>query len=53
MLTVAGNVVVALGAALALKTILQGQTFFRVVLYLPVILSISVVGIVWGPRHQQ
>jgi multiple sugar transport system permease protein len=48
VLTMAGNAVVALAAALALKTILHGQTFFRIVLYLPVILSISVVGIVWG-----
>jgi multiple sugar transport system permease protein len=48
VLTMAGNALVALIAALALKTVLQGQTFFRVVLYLPVILSISVVGIVWG-----
>lgn len=48
VLTMFGNAIVALIAALALKTVLHGQTFFRVVLYLPVILSISVVGIVWG-----
>jgi multiple sugar transport system permease protein len=48
VLTMFGNAAVALIAALALKTVLQGQTFFRVVLYMPVILSISVVGIVWG-----
>jgi multiple sugar transport system permease protein len=48
VLTMMGNALVALVAALALKTALRGQTFFRIVLYLPVILSISVVGIVWG-----
>lgn len=48
VLTMLGNALVAMIAAMALKTILHGQTFFRIVLYLPVILSISVVGIVWG-----
>ena len=48
VLTTAGVAVVALAAALALKHVTRGQTFFRVVLYLPVILSISVIGIVWG-----
>jgi len=48
VLTMAGNAIVALAAALALKNVLRGQTFFRVVLYLPVILSISVIGIVFG-----
>lgn len=48
VLTTLGITIVALLAALAMKHITRGQTFFRVVLYLPVILSISVVGIVWG-----
>ena len=48
VLTMFGVAALALATAMALKNILRGQTFFRVILYLPVILSISVVGIVWG-----
>lgn len=47
-LTTLGIAVVSLSAALALKHVTRGQTFFRVVLYVPVILSISVIGIVWS-----
>jgi multiple sugar transport system permease protein len=47
VLTTLGNFVVSLSAALALRTIRRGQTFFRVLLYAPVVLSISVVGIIW------
>jgi multiple sugar transport system permease protein len=46
VLTVVGNVVVSLSAALALRRIKRGQTFFRIMLYVPTILSISVMGII-------
>ena len=47
IMTTAGNSVVALCAALALKSIRPGHTLFRVILYAPVVLSISVIGIVF------
>ena len=47
IMTTAGNTLVALCAALALKSIGPGHTLFRVVLYAPVVLSISVIGIVF------
>lgn len=47
VLSTAGIVVVAMSAALGLRNIRLGQTFFRVFLYLPTILAISVVGIIW------
>jgi len=46
VLTVVGNVVVSLAAALALRRVARGQTFFRIMLYVPTILSISVMGII-------
>jgi multiple sugar transport system permease protein len=47
IMTTAGNTVVALCAALALKSIRPGHTLFRVILYAPVVLSISVIGIIF------
>ena len=47
IMTTAGNTLVALCAALALKSIRPGHTLFRVILYAPVVLSISVIGIVF------
>jgi ABC-type sugar transport system permease subunit len=47
MLSTIGIVVVAMSAAVGLRSITYGQTFFRVFLYLPTILAISVVGIIW------
>ena len=46
-MTTLGNVVIALFAALALKSIRLGHTLFRVVMYAPVVLSITVIGIVF------
>ena len=46
-MTTVGNVLIALCAALALKSIRLGHTLFRVVMYAPVVLSISVIGIVF------
>jgi multiple sugar transport system permease protein len=48
VLTTVGVVLVSLASALGLRSIIHGQTIFRVVLYAPVILSISVIGIIWG-----
>ena len=47
IMTTAGNTLVALCAALALKSIRPGHTIFRVILYAPVVLSISVIGIIF------
>ncbi len=47
-MTTVGNVVVALCAALALKSIRLGHTLFRVAMYAPVVLSISVIGIIFS-----
>lgn len=47
-MTTAGNVIVALCASLTLKSIRLGHTVFRVVMYAPVVLSISVIGIVFN-----
>ena len=46
-MTTTGNVLVALCAALALKSIRVGHTLYRVAMYAPVVLSISVIGIVF------
>ena len=48
IMTTVGNVIVALCAALALKSIRLGHTIFRVVMYAPVVLSISVIGIIFS-----
>jgi multiple sugar transport system permease protein len=47
ILSTTGIVVVAMAAAVGLRSVTRGQTFYRVFLYLPTILAISVVGIVW------
>lgn len=46
-LSTLGIVIVAMATAVGLRNISKGQTFFRVFLYLPTILAISVVGIIW------
>jgi multiple sugar transport system permease protein len=48
ILTVVGNTVVSMLAALAVNNPIRGQTFFRVVFYAPVLLSVGVVGLIWG-----
>lgn len=47
ILSTVGIVFVAMSSAVGLRSIARGQTFFRVFLYLPTILAISVVGIIW------
>jgi multiple sugar transport system permease protein len=47
ILTVAGTTTVALSAAVAVTQPIRGQGFFRVVLYMPTLLSVGVVGLVW------
>lgn len=47
LMTAAGNTVVALGAALAIKSIKVGHTLYRVAFYAPVVLSVSVIGIIF------
>jgi len=47
VMTTAGNTVLALCAALALKGVRRGHTLYRVVMYAPVVLSISVIGVIF------
>jgi multiple sugar transport system permease protein len=46
-LTVAGTTVLSLSAAVAVTRPIRGQGFFRVVLYMPTLLSVGVVGLIW------
>jgi multiple sugar transport system permease protein len=46
-LTVAGTTVVALAAAVAVTQPVKGSGFFRVLLYMPTLLSVGVVGLTW------
>lgn len=48
ILTVVGNTLVALGAALVISQPIRGQGFYRVLFYAPVLMSVSVVGVLWG-----
>lgn len=47
VLTVVGTSVVALLAAVAVTRPIRGQGFFRVVLYMPSLLSVGAVGLIW------
>src|SRR5207245_10540462 len=42
------SVALALGAALLLNTRLRGRTFFRAAIFLPFVVSMSVVSIAWS-----
>lgn len=46
-LTVIGTTIVALAAAYAVTRPIRGQGFFRVLLYMPSLLSVGAVGLVW------
>lgn len=46
-LTVTGTTVLALAAALAVIQPIRGKQFFRVVLYIPQLLSVGAVGLIW------
>ena len=46
--TVIGNTIVALAAALVVAQPIRAQGFYRVLFYAPVLLSVSVVGVLWG-----
>jgi len=47
VLTVIGVTLVALGAALLLRSIARGQTLLRTVFFAPAILSVAVTAIIW------
>ncbi len=47
VMTVAGTTVVALAAALAVTQKIKGGQFFRVVLYIPQLMSVGAVGLIW------
>jgi multiple sugar transport system permease protein len=46
--TVIGNTIVSLLAALTVAQPIRGQGFYRVIFYAPVLMSVSVVGLLWG-----
>lgn len=46
-MTVVGTTVVALAAALAVTQPIRGSQFFRVVLYIPQLMSVGAVGLIW------
>lgn len=46
-LTVTGTTIVSLAAAVAVTQNIRGQGIFRVILYLPTLLSVGVVGLIW------
>ena len=47
VMTVIGTTAVALGAAVAVTQPVRGQGFFRVLLYMPTLLSVGAVGLIW------
>jgi multiple sugar transport system permease protein len=47
VLTVLGTTILALASALAVTQPIRGQSFFRVLLYMPTLLSVGVVGLTW------
>jgi multiple sugar transport system permease protein len=47
VMTVTGTTVVGLLAAVAVTRPIRGQGFFRVLLYMPQLLSVSAVGLIW------
>ena len=47
IMTVAGTTIVALLAAVAVTQPIKGAGFFRVLLYMPQLLSVGVVGLIW------
>jgi multiple sugar transport system permease protein len=47
IMTVAGTTVVALLSAVAVTQPIKGKSFFRVLLYMPTLLSVGVVGLTW------
>jgi multiple sugar transport system permease protein len=47
ILTVTGTTVVAMGAAVAVTQKIRGAGVFRVILYMPTLLSVGVVGLIW------
>jgi multiple sugar transport system permease protein len=46
-MTVIGTTIVALAAALAVTQKIRGQGFFRVLLYVPSLMSVGAVGLIW------
>jgi multiple sugar transport system permease protein len=47
VMTVAGTTIVALLCAVSVNQPIRGQGFFRVLLYMPTLLSVGVVGLTW------
>lgn len=47
-MTVSGTTVLALSAAIAVTKPIKGHAFYRVLLYMPALLSVGVVGLTWS-----
>lgn len=47
LITVLGTTIIALIAALALTRSIRGRSFFQVLLYMPSLLSVGAVGLIW------
>lgn len=47
VLTVIGTTILALFAAIAVTQPIKGQSFFRVILYIPSLFSVGAVGLIW------
>lgn len=47
-ITTAAITLLALAVAVALRSVQWGQAFFRVIFYAPVILSVTVIGVIWS-----
>ncbi len=48
VMTVVGTTIVSLAAALAVTQRIKGQNFFRVVLYIPQLMSVGAIGLIWA-----
>lgn len=47
IMTVTGTTIVALSAAVAVTQPIRGQSFFRILLYMPSLFSVGAVGLIW------
>jgi multiple sugar transport system permease protein len=47
LMTVTGTTIVSLASAVAVTRPIRGQSFFRVLLYMPALFSVGAVGLIW------
>ncbi len=48
IMTVAGTTILSLSAAIAVTKPIKGNSFFRILFYMPALLSVGVVGLTWS-----